>query len=343
MSTEATATPSGATPETAARELSFADAIAEGLREEMTRDPRVFVMGEDVGFHGGVFRCTAGLYEEFGPERVRDTPISESAIVGAGLGAALTGARPVVEIQYSDFLPEAMDQLVNQIAKARYMSGGQLSVPLVIRAPGGRSKSSAAQHSQSLETWFAHVPGLVVVLPSTPGDAKGLLLSALRAPDPVLILEHKLLYRTRGPVPEGEQLVPLGLAAIRRPGTDVTIVAASLMTLHALTAAEQLAAEGIDAEVIDLRTLAPFDERTVIKSVAKTGRLVVAHEAPARFGWGAEVASTIVTAAFTHLRSAPRRVGAAHAPVPMAPVLEDAVLPGPDQIVEAARAAVAGG
>jgi pyruvate dehydrogenase E1 component beta subunit len=324
-----------------AREMTFAEAIAETLREAMRRDPTIYVMGEDVGLHGGVFRCTAGLYEEFGPQRVRDTPISESAIVGAGLGSALTGMRPIVEIQYSDFLPEAMDQMVNQVAKARYMSGGQVQVPLVVRAPGGRSKSAASQHSQSLETWFAHVPGLIVVLPSTPADAKGLLHSAIASPDPVLFLEHKLLYRTKGRVPQGDYTVPIGRADVKRRGRDLTIVAASWMTLKSLEAAEQLAAEGIDVEIIDIRTLMPLDEGTILDSVARTGRLLLVHEAPKRYGWGGDIVSTVVEKRFHSLKAPPRRVGAKHAPVPMAPVLEDEVLPGPADIVQAARSVMA--
>lgn len=318
------------------RELTYAAAIAEALAGAMGADPTVFVMGEDVGRHGGVFRATADLYDRFGSERVRDTPISESALVGAGLGAALTGMRPVVEIQYSDFLTECMDQLVNQLAKVRYMSGGQVSAPLVVRAPGGRAKSAASQHSQSLESWFVSVPGLQVVMPSTPADAKGLLTHALRGQDPVLFIEHKLLYRMKGLVPVGDHEVTFGRAAIRRGGNDLTIVSASWLATEALSAANQLAAEGIDAEVIDLRTLVPLDLETVLASVARTGRLLVAHEAPLRGGWGADVVAQVVESGATLLRP-PARVGARFAPVPMAPEMESYVVPSSTWILDAAR------
>ncbi len=319
------------------RELTYAAAIAEALGAAMEADPAVFVMGEDVGRHGGVFRATADLFERFGPERVRDTPISESALIGAGLGAALTGMRPVVEIQYSDFLTECMDQLVNQLAKVRYMSGGQVSAPLVVRTPGGRSKSSASQHSQSLESWFVSVPGLQVVMPSTPADAKGLLTHALRGQDPVLFVEHKLLYRMKGPVPEGDHEVPFGEAATIRPGRDVTIVSASWLATEALAAADLLAAEGIDVEVIDLRTLVPLDLATVVASSARTGRLVVAHEAPLRGGWGADLVAQVVESGVP-LLGPPARVGARFAPVPMAPAMEAYVVPSRSWIVETVRA-----
>jgi pyruvate/2-oxoglutarate/acetoin dehydrogenase E1 component len=329
------------TPPTAApagsRELTYAAAISEALGEALEADPTVFVMGEDVGRHGGVFRATADLFDRFGAARVRDTPISESALVGAGLGAALTGMRPVVEIQYSDFLTECMDQLVNQLAKVRYMSGGQVSAPLVVRAPGGRAKSAASQHSQSLESWFVSVPGLQVVMPSTPADAKGLLTHALRGQDPVLFIEHKLLYRTKGPVPIGEHDVPFGAAAIRRVGTDVTIVSASWLATETLTAASVLAAEGIEAEVIDLRTLVPLDLDAVLASVARTGRLLVAHEAPLRGGWGGDLVAQVVERGVPLLRR-PARVGARFAPVPMAPEMEEYVVPSSSWIVDAARA-----
>jgi pyruvate/2-oxoglutarate/acetoin dehydrogenase E1 component len=323
--------------EVATRELTYAAAIAEALGDAMEADPTVFVMGEDVGRHGGVFRATADLFERFGPERVRDTPISESALVGAGLGAALTGMRPVVEIQYSDFLTECMDQLVNQLAKVRYMSGGQVSAPLVVRAPGGRAKSSASQHSQSLESWFVSVPGLLVVMPSTPADAKGLLTHALRGQDPVLFIEHKLLYRMKGPVPSGDLDIPFGQAAIRREGSDVTIVSVSWLATEAVAAAAALADEGIDAEVIDLRTLVPLDLEAVVASVARTGRLVVAHEAPLRGGWGGDLVAQVLERGVPLARP-PARVGARFAPVPMAPEMEAHVVPSSAWIVDATRA-----
>lgn len=317
--------------------VRYAQAIADALREEMQRDDRVFIMGEDVGRHGGAFRATAGLYQLFGPERVRDTPISESAIVGAGLGAALTGMRPVVELQFSDFVTEAMDQIVNQLAKARYMSAGQVTAPLVIRLPGGRSHSEASQHSQSLESWFLSVPGLVIAMPSTPEDAKGLLKSALRGNDPVLFFEHKLLYRTQGEVPDGDYEIPFGRAVIRRSGMDLTVISASWMSTQAVEAAEVLAEAGVDVEVIDLRTLVPLDIRTILDSVERTGRVIVAHEAPLNGGWGGEVASRISEAAFRSLKCPPKRIGARFAPVPMAPVMESYVLPSADWIVNAAN------
>jgi len=317
-------------------EMTYAQAIAETLAAEMETNPGVFVMGEDVGRHGGVFRATAGLYERFGPARVRDTPISESALIGAGLGAALTGMRPVVEIQYSDFLTECMDQLVNQLAKVRYMSGGQVSAPLVVRTPGGRAKSSASQHSQSLESWFVSVPGLCVVMPSTPADAKGLLTHALRGDDPVLFIEHKLLYRMKGTVSSGDHELPFGQAAIRRSGRDVTIVSISWLATEALVAAETLSADGIDAEVIDLRTLTPLDLATVAESAARTGRLIVAHEAPLRGGWGADLASQVVEAG-VDLKRPPVRIGARFAPIPMAPEMESYVVPSASWIVDAGR------
>jgi len=317
-------------------EMTYAQAIAETLAAAMEANPSVFIMGEDVGRHGGVFRATAGLYERFGGDRVRDTPISESALIGTGLGAALTGMRPVVEIQYSDFLAECMDQLVNQLAKVRYMSGGQVSAPVVVRTPGGRAKSSAAQHSQSLESWFISVPGLQIAMPSTPADAKGLLNHALRGDDPVLFIEHKLLYRTKGLVPLGDHDVPFGEAVIRRRGRDLTIVSVSWLATEAMAAAKTLDAEGIDAEVIDLRTLVPLDLDSVIASVARTGRLIVAHEAPIRGGWGGDLVSQIVEAGVPLLR-APVRIGSRFAPIPMAPVMESFVIPSDSWIVDAGR------
>ena len=260
------------------RELSYRDALNEALHEEMARDPAVCFLGEDVGRYGGVLQVSRGLYDRFGPKRVRDTPISEAGFTGIAVGAAMTGLRPVVEVMYIDFGALAMDQIVNQAAKARYMFGGKARVPLVMRTQGGGGRGNAAQHSQSLEMWYVHTPGLIVVQPSTPYDAKGLLKSAIRDDNPVIFIEHKLLYNTTGPVPDDEYLIPLGLADIKRAGKDVTIVATSRMVLFALEAAEKLAADGIDAEVIDPRSLKPLDLPAIVRSVEKTGRLVVVNE-----------------------------------------------------------------
>ena len=273
----------------AVRCLQYRQALNEALHEEMERDPTVCMIGEDIGSYGGPFKITEGLYERFGDKRVRDAPISEAGFSGLAVGAAMTGLRPVVEVLYVDFVTLAMDQIVNQAAKARYMFGGKARVPLVIRAQGGGGRGNAAQHSQSLEMWFVHVPGLVVIQPSTPYDAKGLLKSAVRDDNPVVFLEHKLLYNTTGPVPDDEYLVPIGLADIKRVGDDVTIVATSRMVLFALNAAEELAKQGIEAEVIDPRTLKPLDSETITHSVQKTGRLVVVNEGHLTGGFTAEV------------------------------------------------------
>ncbi len=261
------------------RELTTAQAIREALAEEMRRDPRVFLLGEDIGIYGGAFGVTNGLLEEFGPERVRDTPIAESAVVGCAIGASLLGMRPVVEIQFSDFITNAMDAIVNQAAKIRYMFGGKARVPIVVRTPGGAGTGAAAQHSQSLEAWTAHVPGLKVVMPSDPAEAKGLLKAAIRDDNPVIFYEHKLLYRVKGPVPEEDYTIPIGKARVVRPGRDVTVIATSYQVQRALQAAELLAAEGVDVEIIDPRTLLPLDRDTIVESVAKTGRVVITHEA----------------------------------------------------------------
>src|SRR5207249_2348485 len=284
----------------ATREMTYAEALNEGLREEMRRDPTVFVFGEDVAVWGGggIFGVTKGLVEEFGPERVRDTPISEEAIAAVAIGAAATGSRPVAEIMYVDFIALAMEPIVNQAAKLRYMFGGKARVPMVIRAQEGAGRGNAAQHSQSLEAWFCHIPGLKVVTPSTPADAKGLLKTAIRDDNPVIFLEHKVLYFTKGAVPAGtEHYVPLGVADVKRMGKDVTVVGIHTMVGKALQAADQLAEEGIELEVIDPRTLVPLDEQTIIDSVKKTGRLIVSHEAYTRSGYGAEIISRVVEAA----------------------------------------------
>lgn len=319
------------------REITYADALREAIREEMQRDPKVFIMGEDIGIHGGAFTVTKGLLEEFGKERVRNTPISEQAIVGAGVGAALTGMRPIAELMYIDFTCIAMDQIVNQAAKIRYMLGGQAHVPMVIRTQQGAGRSNAAQHSQSLEAWFFHIPGLLVAQPSTPYDAKGLLKTAIRDDNPVMFIEHKMLYFTKGTVPEGEYTVPFGVADVKRPGEDVTIVATGRMVLRALEAAQELEAEGISAEVIDPRTLVPLDMETILGSVRKTSRVVIAHEAVKQGGIGGELSARIVEEAFDYLNAPPARVAARNTPIPYAGNLEEAVLPNKQQIIDAVR------
>jgi pyruvate dehydrogenase E1 component beta subunit len=325
------------------RVITYAEALNEALREEMQRDKAVFVMGEDVAVWGGggIFGVTKGLVEEFGPARVRDTPISEEAIAAVAIGAAATGSRPVAEIMYVDFIGLAMEPIVNQAAKLRYMFGGKARVPIVIRAQEGAGLGNAAQHSQSLEAWFCHIPGLKVITPSTPADAKGLLKSAIRDDNPVIFLEHKVLYFSKGEVPEGEDaLVPLGVADIRRQGRDVTVVGIHTMVGKALQAADKLAEEGIELEVIDPRTLVPLDEETIINSVKKTGRLIVSHEAYTRGGYGAEIISRVVDAAFDYLDAPPLRVCARDVPVPYSAVLETAALPQVDDLIAAARSLV---
>ena len=316
--------------------MTYREAIRLALREELARDERVFVIGEDVGKFGGAMAVTKGLFDEFGGKRLVDTPISESAIVGAALGAALTGLVPVAEIMFIDFTGVCMDQIVNQVAKVRYMLGGQVEVPLVIRTQGGAGKGYAAQHSQSLEALFCHVPGLIVVMPATPRDARGLLKSAIREPNPVLFIEHKTLYTTEGEVPDAEELLPLGRADVKRPGRDVTVVAHSQQVLQALAAAETLAAKhGIDCEVIDLMTVNPLDEQAILASVRKTGRLVTVEEGYRNHGVGAEVVSRVAAKAFDALDAEPVRVAFPDCPVPFAKPLERALLPDAAKIVEA--------
>jgi pyruvate/2-oxoglutarate/acetoin dehydrogenase E1 component len=316
--------------------LTVAEAICEGLREEMERDPRVFLMGEDVGAIGGIFATSRGLQEKFGPERVRDAPISEAAIVGYAIGAAVAGLRPVVECGgFVDFLSLTMDQIVNQAAKLRYMFGGKGTVPIVVRAAQGTGVKLAAQHSQSLEAWFAHVPGLIVVCPSTPADAKGLLLAAIRNPNPVIFLEHKMLYFVKGDVPDGEGLERLGVAARRREGTDVTLCSYSLMTHRCLEAADLLGQRGVSCEVIDLRTIRPWDKATLLDSVRKTHRLAVVHEAVRSFGAGAEIAATVMDEAFDELDAPVVRVAAHDIPMPFNDALERETVPTVERIVEA--------
>jgi acetoin:2,6-dichlorophenolindophenol oxidoreductase subunit beta len=322
------------------REISFREALHEALCEEMRRDERVFLMGEEIGLLGGAFRVTHGLRDEFGEKRVRDTPISEVAIVGSALGAAVTGMRPVAEIMYIDFAMVAMDQLVNQVAKMRYMSGGKFSVPLVIRTTIGAGTSSAAQHSQNLQTLFMQIPGILVVVPTTPQDAKGLLKSAIRCDDPVLFVEHQDLYKLKGPVPEGDYTIPFGKAEVRREGKDLTIVATLNMVAKALEAARKLAEEGIEAEVIDPRTLVPLDKETILASVRRTGRLVTVSEAPRTCGDGAEIAAIVCEEAFASLKAPVKRVAALDVPIPFNRNLERSVLPQVDDIVEAVRSIV---
>lgn len=320
----------------AERVISCSAAIAEALTEEMERDETVFILGEDLVAHGGIFGQFRGLPERF-PGRVIDTPISETCIVGAGLGAALTGMRPLIDMHFADFLTCAMDEIVNQTAKIRYMFGGQTKVPLVIWAPDGAGLSAAAHHSQSLESWFVHAPGLKVVVPSEPADVKGLLKAAIRDDDPVVFFQHKKLFAREGPVPEGEHLIPLGQGAIKRQGKDVTLLAYGSGFFWAMEAAEELCRTGIDAEVIDLRTLKPLDFDTIARSVKKTNRAVVIHEACLSGGFGAEVVARINTELFDYLDAPPLRVAAKDVPMPFSPPLERFVLPKVGDIVEAAR------
>jgi pyruvate/2-oxoglutarate/acetoin dehydrogenase E1 component len=326
-------------PRTETRTLTYAEALNEALREEMQRDPTVFVMGEDVAVWGGggIFGVTKGLVEEFGEGRVRDTPISEEIIAAAAIGAAATGTRPVAEIMYVDFIGLAMEPIVNQAAKMRYMFGGKIALPVVIRAQEGGGRGNAAQHSQSLEAWFAHIPGLKVAVPSTPHDAKGLLKTAIRDDNPVIFLEHKVLYFTKGEVPEGEYTIPFGQADVKREGTDVTVVGIHTQVLEALKAAEELEGEGISVEVIDPRTVSPLDVDTIVKSVEKTGRLVVSHQAYEQGGIGGEIIAKVVDRAFDYLDAPPQRVCGKNVPVPYAETLERAALPYKEEIVEAIR------
>jgi pyruvate/2-oxoglutarate/acetoin dehydrogenase E1 component len=319
------------------REISYAEALNEALWEEMERDDRIIVFGEDVGVFGGVYKVTRGLLEKFGPERVRDTPISEAAIVGAAIGAALAGLRPVAEIMYMDFITIAMDQLVTHAAKIRFMSGGQVSLPMVVRTQYSLGRVHGCQHSQFLASWFLNVPGLKVVLPGTPKDAKGLLKSAIRSDDPVLFVESGVLYGWKGPVPEGEYLIPIGKADVKRKGSDLTIVAFSRTVREALAAADTLAAEGVDAEVVDLMTLNPMDVKTLVNSVKKTNRLLVADDSTKTGGISAEIISRIVEEAFDYLDAPPVRVNSPDLPVPFAQPLESQYLVNADKLCEAAR------
>ena len=325
------------------RELTYAQAIQEALAQAMEADERVFLMGEDIGVYGGAFQVTGDLVHRFGDDRVMDTPIAELGAAGVAVGAALAGSRPVFEFQFSDFATLAMEQIVNQAAKIRFMLGGKVSVPLVMRFPAGSGTGAAAQHSQSLEAWLAHVPGLKVVQPATPYDAKGLLLAAIDDPDPVMVFEHKLLYKMKGEVPAEPYRVPIGKAIVRREGSDVTIVATAIMVHRALEAAETLAGEGIAAEVIDLRTLRPLDRETVIDSVKKTSRLVCVYEGVKTLGIGAEISAMIAESeAFDYLDAPIVRLGGAESPIPYNPVLEKSAVPQTPDIIAAVRNLVKG-
>jgi acetoin:2,6-dichlorophenolindophenol oxidoreductase subunit beta len=314
--------------------------VNEALAEELRRDPTVFIMGEDVAEAGTPFKVMSGLVEEFGPERVIDSPISEAGISGIGLGAAMTGMRPVVDIMFGDFLTLVMDQVANQAAKIHYMSGGRLKAPLTIRTTLGATRRSAAQHSQSLHAWVAHVPGLKVAVPSTPYDAKGLLKSAIRDDNPVVFFEDKMMFATKGPVPEEEYTLPLGVADVKREGEDLTIVATSSMVYVALEAAELLEQEGVSAEVVDPRTLVPLDRETLVASVVKTGRALVVDEGHTSYGVSAELAAVLADEAFWHLDAPVKRLAALDVPIPFSPVLEDETVPTPERVLEVAKALV---
>jgi len=322
------------------RKITYREAVLEALREEMRRDERVYLLGEDIAEFGGSYKTTQGLLQEFGKERVRNTPISEAAIVGCALGSALLGMRPVAELMYIDFSGIAMDQIVNQMAKVKYMFGGKAKVPVVVRTQGGTGRSSAAQHAQSLEAWFVHTPGLKVVMPSTAYDCKGLLKSAIRDDNPVFFIEHKLLYTTTSEIPDEEYLVPLGKADVKREGKDVTIVATSRMVHLSLAASDRLAAEGIECEVVDPRTLSPLDEETILGSVGKTNKLVVVCEAAPRCGFASEVAAVVAEKGFDLLDAPIQRVTSMHTPIPFAPKLEKHVTPDEDKIVAAVKRVV---
>ena len=319
------------------REITFGKAVNEAIAEEMRRDPTVFMIGEDIAEAGTTFKVLKGLVEEFGPQRIIDTPISEAGFAGIGVGAAMTGMRPIVDIMFGDFITLTMDQMVNQAAKIHYMSGGTLRVPMVFRTTLGATRRSGAQHSQSLHAWLCHVPGLKVVIPSTPYDAKGLMKSAIRDDNPVVIFEDKMLFQQKGLVPEGEYTLPFGVADIKRTGTDITLVGTSSMVQVALEAAELLSALGISAEVIDPRTLKPLDAGTLIESAKKTSRAIVIDEGHISYGVTGELASIIADGAFYHLDAPVKRLGAMDVPVPFSPPLEDATVPNPEQVVEMAK------
>ncbi|MDR1656304.1 MAG: alpha-ketoacid dehydrogenase subunit beta [Deltaproteobacteria bacterium] len=316
--------------------LTYVEALREGMVLEMRRDPKVFLAGEDVGLFGGCFGQTQGMFAEFGPERVVDTPISETAIIGLGTGAAAAGLRPIVELMFIDFVGVAMDELFNQAAKMRYMFGGKAKVPFVARMPAGAGFSAAAQHSQSLEAWLAHIPGIKVVMPYSPADAKGLMISSIRDDNPVVYIETKTLYGLKGEVPEGEYLTPIGKAAVVREGSDVSLISWGAMVGTCLTAAEQLSKSGKEAEVVDLKTIVPFDLETVLNSVKKTGRAVIVHEAVRTAGFGAEVAAELAEKGFDSLNAPIVRVTAPNTPVPFSPPLEKEYIPSAEKVVKAA-------
>lgn len=320
------------------RELTYLEAVREAMEQEMRQNDDVFILGEDIGLYGGAFGVTRGMIEEFGPERIRNTPISESGITGAAVGAALTGMRPILELQFSDFITIAMDQMVNQAAKLRYMYGGKGKVPMVLRTPSGSGTGAAAQHSQSLEAWMTHIPGLKVIQPSTAYDAKGLLKAAIDDDNPIVFYEHKLLYGTKAHVPEDLYSIPIGVADLKREGTDITIVATAVMVHRSLEAAAELDKEGISVEVVDPRTLVPLDEETIVNSVRKTGKLVVVHEAVKRGGYGGEIASMIAESdAFDYLDAPIKRLGGVEAPIPYNPELEKAAVPQVIDIIKAVK------
>ncbi len=319
------------------REMTFGKAINEALAEELRRDPRVFIMGEDVAEAGTPFKVLSGLVEEFGTARIIDSPISEAGITGLGVGSAMTGMRPIIDLMFGDFIALAMDQIVNQAAKIHYMSGGKLRVPLVVRTTMGATRRTAAQHSQSLHAWVSHVPGLKVVLPSTPYDAKGLLKTAIRDDNPVVFFEDKMMYQLKGPVPEGDYTIPFGVADIKRVGSDITLVATSSMVQIALAAAEILETLGISAEVVDPRTMYPLDKETLVASAKKTSRAIVIDEGYERYGVTAELAADIAEGAFYYLDAPVKRMGALDVPVPFSPVLEDLTVPTPASVVEVAK------
>jgi pyruvate dehydrogenase E1 component beta subunit len=324
-------------PEAKERELTFGEAVKEAIAEEMRRDSRVFILGEDVAEAGTPFKVLTGLVDEFGTDRVVDTPISEPGFTGLAVGAAMTGLRPIVDIMFGDFITLTMDQMVNQAAKIHYMSGGHWSCPMVMRTTLGAGRRSAAQHSQSLHAWFSHVPGLKVVMPSTPCDAKGLLKTAIRDENPVVFFEDKMTYKLKGPVPAGEYTIPFGVADVKRVGSDITIVATSSMVQVALAAADMLEAAGISAEVIDPRTTWPLDEKALIESAIKTSRVIVVDEGYERYGVTAEIAAVIAEGAFFNLDAQVKRIGAMHVPIPFSPPLEDATVPSEKLVFEAAR------
>jgi len=319
------------------RNMTYAEALREAILNEMRRDPTVFLLGEDIGRFGGTFGVTRGLIDEFGEDRVRDTPISETAITGVSIGAAATGMRPVAELMFMDFVTVAMDQLVNQAAKMRYMFGGKITIPMVLRMPAGAGIQAAAQHSQSLEAWFTHVPGLKVVYPSTPKDALGLMISAIRDDNPVVFVEHKVLYSMKGDVPDINEPIPLGVADIKREGSDVTVVATGLMVHKALKAAEILSKEGIEVEVIDPRTLFPLDKEKIFNSLKKTHKIVIVTEEVKRGSWGGELAALIAEEMFDYLDAQIVRIGALNTPIPFTTVLENAVIPNEEDIIKAVK------